>query len=126
MTETVLLFDIDGTLLLPARGRGYRREIKRGLEMIFGTAGRIDEVSFAGKTDLAILREALEDYGVGPAEIRARLGAWQTLFIEMTEQLGRDLPLFVACSGVPDLVARLDRDPRFALSNLTGKHEPKA
>ena len=66
-----------GPWLEAARGRGYRREVAGAIEAIFGTAGRLDEVSFAGKTDLAILREALEPAGIAPAEVRERLGDWE-------------------------------------------------
>jgi phosphoglycolate phosphatase len=126
MADTVFLFDIDGTLVVPARGRGYRREIKEILETVFGTAGRLDDVRFDGKTDLAILREALEPEGVTPALIRERLDRWQSLFVETTERLGRDEPLFVACDGIHELLAALGRDPRYALSVLTGNLEPMA
>lgn len=126
MADTVLLFDIDGTLLVPARGRGYRREIKDVLETVFGTAGRLDEVRFDGKTDLLILREALECEGVGPETIRERLHEWRRHFVELTERLGRDEPLFVSCSGVETTLAALGRDGRFALSILTGNLEAMA
>lgn len=123
---TVLLFDIDGTLLVPARGRGYRREIKEILVEVFGTAGRLDEVRFDGKTDLRILREALEPEGIGPDRIRERLDVWQLRFVELTERLGRNEPLFVTCSGVETLLTTLQEDDRFALSILTGNLEPMA
>jgi phosphoglycolate phosphatase-like HAD superfamily hydrolase len=119
----VLLFDIDGTLLRPARGRGYRREIKRALEAVFGTSGRLDEVGFAGKTDLAILREALEPAGVPAAVIREKLGEWEAGFYDLTVRLGREEPLFVQCEGVRDLVHTLDGDSRYLLSILTGNLE---
>jgi phosphoglycolate phosphatase-like HAD superfamily hydrolase len=126
MPDTILLFDIDGTILVPAPGRGYRREIKAALTKVYGTAGRIDEVRFAGKTDLSILREALEPEGVMPEVIRERLGEWEASFIELTTRLDREAPLFVACAGVCELLATLDRDERYALSILTGNLEPMA
>ena len=126
MSDRVLLFDIDGTLVRAAPGRGYRREIRRVLETVFGTAGALDRVDFGGKTDLLILREALEPAGVDPATIRERILEWQDLFVELSERLGRETPLFVPCVGTADLLARLDRDERFALSLLTGNLEPMA
>jgi phosphoglycolate phosphatase len=126
MTKRVLLFDIDGTLVTAAPGRGYRREIRRVLETVFGTAGALDRVDFGGKTDLLILREALEPAGVDVALIRERLVEWQELFVELSERLGRDAPLFVPCGGTRELLARLDGDERYALSVLTGNLEPMA
>jgi phosphoglycolate phosphatase len=126
MTKRVLLFDIDGTLVTAAPGRGYRREIQRVLETVFGTAGALDRVDFGGKTDLLILREALEPAGVDVGLIRERLVEWQELFVELSERLGRDAPLFVPCGGTRELLARLDGDERYALSVLTGNLEPMA
>ena len=126
MAERILLFDIDGTLVRAAPGRGYRGEIRRVLETVFGTAGALDRVDFGGKTDLLILREALETSGVTPETIRERLAEWQDMFVELTERLGRETPLFVPCVGTGQLLERLDGDERFALSLLTGNLEPMA
>lgn len=126
MADTVLLFDIDGTLLVTAAGRGYRAEIKQALREIFGTAGCLDDVRFDGKTDLSILREALEPAGITAATIRHHLEDWQRVFVDLTERLGRDAPLFVTCVGVCSVLDRLALDDRFALSILTGNLEPMA
>ena len=56
----IVLFDIDGTLIKTVRRREYRGLIHSMLLDVFGTCGRISDVEFAGKTDLAIYREALE------------------------------------------------------------------
>jgi len=119
----VLLFDIDGTLLNAVRGRGYRREIRRALEAMFGTAGRIDQMRFDGKTDLAILREALEPAGITPDDIRARIADWESDFVELTRRLTAAAPLFRCCPGARDLLARVDDDDRFRVSILTGNLE---
>lgn len=126
MLSTILLFDIDGTLCVPAPGRGYRREVRRALEEVFGTAGRIDEVRFDGKTDLAILREALECEGITPAEVRERLAEWERVFVRLTTRLGAEAPLFVACPGTAALLDHLAADARYLLSVLTGNLEPMA
>ena len=83
-------------------------------------------MTFAGKTDLLILREALEPEGIGPEIIRERLGDWQSHFVDLTLRLGSETPLFVSCSGVESVLAELDRDDRFLLSILTGNLEPMA
>ena len=122
----VLLFDIDGTLLYALRGRGYRREIRLTLESVFGTAGRIDQMRFDGKTDLAILREALEPEGIGADEIRHRIPDWEAGFVELTHRLTAEAPLFACCPGTERLLERLDEDDRFVLSVLTGNLERMA
>jgi phosphoglycolate phosphatase-like HAD superfamily hydrolase len=123
MSETVLLFDIDGTLLRSARRRGYRDAVRQALEKLFGTYGRIDEVDFGGRTDLSILREALEPAGISPETIRERIGEWEAALLELTERLCLDGPLYVRCPGVGELVEALDADDRYTLSLLTGNLE---
>lgn len=122
----VLLFDIDGTLVTAARGRGYRREVARVVEAIFGTAGRMTEVDMAGKTDLAIIAEALEPEGVTLEEVRDRLHEWESAFRDLVERLHREGPLFTACPGVSDLLAVLAGDDAVVLSLLTGNMERTA
>ena len=56
--EKLVLFDIDGTILMTA-GVG-RRAIRRALLEAMGLAGPIDGVRFDGKTDPQIVRELLE------------------------------------------------------------------
>jgi phosphoglycolate phosphatase len=122
----VLLFDIDGTLIRAARGRGYRREVTRVVESIFGTAGRMSEVDMAGKTDLAIISEALAPEGVPLEAVREKLHEWESGFRELVERLHREAPLFTACPGVGELLGRLEEDRRFVLSLLTGNMERTA
>jgi len=69
----VVLFDIDGTLVDTA-GSG-RDAIEGALVEVFGTAGPIDELSFAGLTDPYIVRQLMLHAGFDDAEIDARLDA---------------------------------------------------
>lgn len=57
MTKRLILFDLDGTLLW-SDGAG-KASIQRALEHEIGTAGPIENYSFAGKTDCAIVRELM-------------------------------------------------------------------
>ncbi len=58
MFSKILLFDIDGTLLLSGRA-GYRA-LTSAFEELFGVAGGFDHVPVAGMTDRLILTEALK------------------------------------------------------------------
>ena len=66
----LVLFDIDGTLLL-SDGAG-RRAIHRALNEVFGTTGPTD-YSFDGKTDPQIVRELMRLAGHGDEHIDARM-----------------------------------------------------
>jgi phosphoglycolate phosphatase len=59
----LVLFDIDGTLILS--GRAGIRGMNRSFERLFDVAGALDQVALAGRTDRAIVTEALTRAG-GP------------------------------------------------------------
>ena len=68
MTPTILLFDIDGTLI--DTGGAGRRALERAFAAAYGRADACAGFSFGGMTDRAILREGLGALGV-PAEASA-------------------------------------------------------
>jgi phosphoglycolate phosphatase len=122
----VLLFDIDGTLIKTVRRGEYRGLIHAMLIEIFGTCGRINEVDFAGKTDLAIYREALECEGITPAQIRERLPLVEAATVEILNHLSSNGRVFQLCPGVGELLEALSTDSRFLASLLTGNVEKLA
>lgn len=65
MRPTVLLFDIDGTLL-PALGLG-RRAMNRAFVELFGRDDALEGVHFGGMTDRPIVRAAFANLGMTPA-----------------------------------------------------------
>ncbi len=122
----VVLFDVDGTLIKTVRRGEYRRLIHEMLLDVFGTCGRINEVDFAGKTDLAIYREALECEGITPAQIRARLALVEAATVEILNHLASTGEVFRLCPGVRDLLETLSADSRFVTTLLTGNVEKLA
>lgn len=82
MTPTVLLFDIDGTLI--TTGGAGRRAITRAFEALHGRPDACDRFSFGGMTDRAIARLGLEAIGVAAstAAVDALLGAYLRLLEE--------------------------------------------
>ena len=122
----VVLFDIDGTLIKTVRRREYRDLIHAMLLDVFGTCGRINEVDFAGKTDLAIYREALECEGITPAQIRNRLPMIEAATVEILNHLSSTGQVFQVCPGVRELLDALSGDSRFLTTLLTGNVEKLA
>lgn len=122
----VVLFDIDGTLIKTVRRREYRDLIHAMLLEVFGTCGRISEVDFAGKTDLAIYREALECEGITPSQIRERLPLVEAATAEILNQLASTGDVFTLCPGVQELLEALAVDSRFLTTLLTGNVEKLA
>jgi phosphoglycolate phosphatase len=74
MVTRLILFDIDGTLLM---SKGIGRESKRRAMLEFyGEVGNLDTHVFGGKTDWLTLVELLEPHG------------------KTSEDIGRDMPMF--------------------------------
>ena len=119
----VVLFDVDGTLIKTVRRKEYRGLIHGMLIDIFGTCGQISEVDFAGKTDLAIYREALDCEGITMPMIRERLPLVEAATVGILGQLAETGEVFRACLGVPELLEALSVDGRFLTSLLTGNVE---
>jgi phosphoglycolate phosphatase-like HAD superfamily hydrolase len=122
----VVLFDIDGTLIKTVRRGEYRGLIHAMLLDVFGTCGRISEVDFAGKTDLAIYREALECEGITPLQIRERLPRVEAATVEILNHLASTGEVFRLCPGVKELLEALSVDSRFLTTLLTGNVEKLA
>lgn len=121
----LVLFDIDGTLLL-SDGAG-RRAINRALQEVFGATGPSD-YRFDGKTDPQIVRELMRLAGHGDEHIDARM---QRLFDSYVRCLRDELynpehrkPYTLP--GVPQLLDALERESSVILGLLTGNLEAGA
>jgi phosphoglycolate phosphatase-like HAD superfamily hydrolase len=112
----LLLFDVDGTLVLggPAKGAFHTALLET-----YGTAGSIETHSFAGKTDPQIARELLRGAGVDDGEIDAGLPKLWTRYLHHLGDRLPDHPMNVL-PGVPPLLEALSSHADVALGLLTG------
>jgi phosphoglycolate phosphatase-like HAD superfamily hydrolase len=113
---TILLFDVDGTLL-SAAGAG-RRALERAFEAHCGTAAPLRDVRFNGMTDPGIVRAGLEQLGrpAGPALVAAILDDYVPLLAdELTRAAG-----FQVFAGVTALLDRLATSDHVAVGLGTG------
>ena len=62
MQKTLILWDIDGTIL-HSTGAGMRA-LQRALGEVFGISGSFEGIEFAGRTDPLIMRQILVRYGI--------------------------------------------------------------
>jgi hypothetical protein len=83
--KTLVLFDIDGTLV---QGGPAKQAFREAMVATFGTAGDIEVHDFAGKTDPQIARELLSAAGLDPGRIEA---GFATLWEQYSDGLGRCL-----------------------------------
>lgn len=113
----LVLFDIDGTLL--HSGGCGRAATRLAVQDVFGTAGILDEVNFAGKTDWQILLEALTPAGIAAEEIERRLAEYNLTVARHLAAIIGERPV-KPCTGAPKLVAALRADPAVLMGLVTG------
>jgi phosphoglycolate phosphatase len=118
----LLLFDIDGTLVL---GGPAKDAFRVALMETFGTAGAIEVHSFAGKTDPQIARELLQGAGVTDADIDAGFPRLWARYLSYLEERLPANPVRVL-PGVRPLLEALGERTDVGLALLTGNIAPGA
>lgn len=114
MAQTLILWDIDGTLLT-TEGAG-REALDLAFEELFGVPRAFAEVAFGGRTDNGILAEAFDRAGkrLEPhhePQLRAR-------YVQHLERLLKERPRARLCPGVEQTLGWTERSCVNAL--LTG------
>jgi len=105
MDADAYLFDIDGTLL-SSRDRVHYNALNRGLQEAYGIDTTIAGVAYHGKTDVGILRAALERVGVSPEVFEAKLPqALAVVCREVSNNATAIVPHVYP--GISDLLAKL-------------------
>lgn len=125
----VILWDIDGTLIRSTRPGGFKEYTIPVLERVFGTAGRLQEMTVSGMTDLQIIGEALIDEGFTREQIRERIEDLKTHYLAALERVTSESnggPLFELLPGAREILRALDEHPRYMSALLTGNVEPAA
>ncbi len=118
----VLLFDIDGTLLLS--GGAGKRAVSRAFGEVLGAPGVLDDHDFRGMTDRALFRAGIDATGTPyHDELLAKL------LERYLHHLARELPEaqnFRVLPGVPELLTTLGGRDHVALGLGTGNVEQGA
>jgi phosphoglycolate phosphatase-like HAD superfamily hydrolase len=119
MKRKLVLFDIDGTLLLTA-GAG-RRAITRALGEQLGAEPDFNLVHFDGKTDPQIIVELLVAAGSSTAPAQDRIDVLCARYLELLEiELAATRGQTRLMPGVLELLERLDAEDGVVLGLLTG------
>ena len=123
MEKRLILFDIDGTLLMT---KGFGREAKRRAMLEhFGETGDIANHVFGGKTDWLTLIELLEPFGKTSEDIGRELPAFE----ELMAQYMRDISHEYDAEPIPhamELVTNLREREDTLLGLVTGNMEKTA
>jgi phosphoglycolate phosphatase-like HAD superfamily hydrolase len=105
MNADAYLFDVDGTLLITRDGV-HRNALHQAMREAYGVDTRIDGIAYHGKTDLGILRAALERVGVSGDRFEANLpAALEIVCREVSANANRITP--TVCSAIPEVLAEL-------------------
>lgn len=118
---TLLLFDIDGTLLRV--NGGVERAVAHAISSVTGREMRTDGVSYSGRTDLEIFQDVLHESGV--PNPRPVLDEVITLYAE-TAQKTIESHHVTPLPGVLDLLSSLAARPDVFLGLVTGNVEAVA
>lgn len=117
--KKLVLFDIDGTILLSS-GAG-RRAIIAALTEEFGVHESWGTIRFDGKTDPQILAELLAAAGHGGESADDRLPGLGRKYVSLLrEELGRPGHRTTLMPGVLPLIDRVDQEQFAVLGLLTG------
>jgi phosphoglycolate phosphatase-like HAD superfamily hydrolase len=115
---TVLLFDIDGTLVLTGGAGG--RAMTRAFEELYGIGNAFEGVPFNGRTDAWILSRAAAAHGIDDEAI----ARFKPLYLDyLAEELHRPGPRKGVMPGVGPLLDELSRRDDVYLALLTGNFE---
>jgi phosphoglycolate phosphatase len=117
----VVLFDIDGTLVLT--GGAGQRAMARAFEELFAISDAFRDIPMAGRTDTWILSSAAAAHGVFPAT----LAAFQAAYLALLEkELELPNPKKAVMPGVRPLLDALAARNDTFLALLTGNYETAA
>jgi phosphoglycolate phosphatase-like HAD superfamily hydrolase len=90
----VLLWDIDGTLLQSTQAGAFKQYFAPAIQQVYGSSGKLGEMSVSGMTDSQIVYEALKDEGFSLEEVFEK-------FDDFMENLGEKMKKFVEEQSQP-------------------------
>lgn len=117
----ILLWDIDGTLMRSTVQGGYLKYFSATMRKVFGSHGKLEEITASGMTDTQIMYEALRGENFTPEQISERKKDVLKIFREeMTAVLADAGEPYETLAGVPEILAKTSKNPLFVNALLTG------
>jgi phosphoglycolate phosphatase-like HAD superfamily hydrolase len=128
MRPTLVLFDIDGTLV--NTGGAGRLGLEAAFRAVFGVedmSGPASRVRFDGKTDPTIIADIARAAGIEPGSVEARYGEIQAAYLEaLRAELSLPNPRRIVLPGVLPLLELLSTRPDVFCGLVTGNIEEGA
>ncbi len=119
------LFDIDGTLLSTRGATSHAMGL--AFEHVFGVADGFRDVTFTGRSDLAILQDALANAGLANGDVQGLARRFKATYMRILPRVLIDrAEAGVLHDGVALLVQRLNADPHATVSLGTGNFRRSA
>ena len=119
--KTLVLFDIDGTLIVTAHA-GVR-SMNAAFERLYGVRDALEGIAIAGRTDRAILFDAFEKVGApftAESFEEMREVYYDALAAEMGRPPAQPAAPFGVLPGVQAILTALEADARWVIGLLTG------
>lgn len=118
--RTLVLFDIDGTLL-DTQDAGVDAYVRAG-RAVLGAEFRFEGVPLQGRLDHENYADAIARHCPGTSH-QEHQSAFRLAYAGALEEIADEMGGFRPCPGVAGLVAALDADDRFEVGLLTGNWE---
>lgn len=116
----ILLWDIDGTLIVSKQNGAYKNYFAPALMKAFGTAGCLNELTVSGMTDLEIAWNALKTEDITLNNIYERLDVWLFHYAEEMKREIENGHTWYVLNGVTEILEATRNHPRFINALLTG------
>jgi phosphoglycolate phosphatase-like HAD superfamily hydrolase len=124
MRPALILFDIDGTLLLT--GRAGQRAMTHAFQEVYGVPDAFTSVAMAGRTDTSLVSQAMQQYGIpdtADSHHKFRVAYLEKLAVEIhLPGVGRKGVM----PGARELLAALSGHPHLHVALLTGNYRDAA
>jgi phosphoglycolate phosphatase-like HAD superfamily hydrolase len=115
----ILLWDIDGTLILSNRVGSYRQYFASTMQKVFGSVGQLESLMTSGMTDTQIMYESLKNEGLSPEKIlNQKDKLLRTFKEEMLKVIESGKESYKVLEGVKEVLDATSK--RFVNALLTG------
>jgi phosphoglycolate phosphatase len=117
----ILLWDIDGTLILSIRQGSYKSYFASTMQRVFGSSGQLDKVLSSGMTDTQIIYESLKAMGFTPEEILSKRDVLLKIFKEEMLKIHENTKeSYRVLEGVREILKATAQKENFVNALLTG------